>query len=430
MEARQKVLIITYYWPPSGGAGVQRWLKFVKYLPHEHIQPYVLTVDPSDASYPVLDQSLLRDIAPDARVFRTKSREPYAIYQKMTRARHIPMGGFANDSNPSLLQRISRFIRGNFFLPDPRRGWNKFAVAEASRLIREEHIQTIITTSPPHSSQLIGLTLKKRFAGLKWIADLRDPWTDIYYYDSLFPTRWARKKDARYERDVLTSADEIIVVSQQLKRGFLSKAVIPPGKIKVIPNGYDPDDFPGTTPSPPVEPVITFVGTITSDYPLDGLFDALSLLGSQGLYPRVKFVGKQSLSIATEVSRRGLSSQVIFTDYVEHACAVDIMRNSNVLLLVIPGVANNKAILTGKLFEYLAAQRPVLCLGPVDGDAAAILSECKAGSTFEYRDATGIAAFLFPFVSPPEGPSSWQPGPSDSYARPSLTRQLAAMISG
>lgn len=430
MAAHRKVLIITYYWPPSGGAGVQRWLKFVKYLPQELIMPFVLTVDPQYASYPVLDNSLAQDVPPGTQVFRTKSREPYSWYRKVNQTSDIPMGGFANDGHPGLLKKVSRFIRGNFFIPDPRKGWNKFAIEKAVQIIESEKIHTVITTSPPHSTQLIGLELKKKYPHIKWIADLRDPWTDIYYYHSLFPTRWARALDARYEREVLNTASAIIVVSNELKKSFLSKSIIPYERINVLPNGFDSEDFPSTTPPLPGEPVITFVGTITDDYPVSGFLDALLILRQKKMILKARFVGKQSASIRQEAFNKGLSEQVVFLDYVEHSKAVEFMRSSTVLLLAIPDVSNNKAIITGKIFEYLATRRPILCLGPVDGDAAKILSECQAGVTCEYYDPQSMVSFLTPLLSDTKErrKKPWKPGSVDQYSRSALTKKLATLV--
>jgi hypothetical protein len=173
-----KVLIVTYYWPPSGGAGVQRWLKFSKYLPEFGWEPIILTVDPEFAAYPVTDYSLSEGFPSSVKIFKTAATNYFRVYNKdKTR---IPTAGFANNKENTLKEKIMRFIRGNFFIPDPRRGWNSFAFRKACEIIETERIENIITTSPPHSTQLIGLNIKKKYPAINWIADLRDPWTDIY----------------------------------------------------------------------------------------------------------------------------------------------------------------------------------------------------------------------------------------------------------
>ena len=271
----KKVLIISYYWPPSGGAGVQRMLKSVKYFPVFGIIPYVITVKEDQASYPSIDESLSKDVPAEAKIFRTDTFEPFGIYSKLLGKKSIPTG-FSNESNPGLFQKFSRFIRGNFFIPDARRGWIKFAYEEAASIIERENIDTVFTTSPPHSAQLVGLKLKRKF-GVKWIADLRDPWTDIYYYDEFNHLSFARKKDLKYENEVLTSADRIITVSKDVKRIFGSKSdKIDPNKITIIPNGYDWEDFNNKKIFPEKnEFIITYTGTLADSYNPSVFFHSL-----------------------------------------------------------------------------------------------------------------------------------------------------------
>ena len=187
----KKVLVITYYWPPSGGAGVQRWVKFIKYFKDQNINPFIISVDPDFASYPLIDNSLKNDIPDNTNVYLTKTNEPYSLYKKINN-NQTPYAGFANEGRPNFFQKIARFIRGNFFIPDSRKGWNNFAYKKAVEILEKENIDTVITTSPPHSTQLIGLKLKET-QNIKWIADLRDPWTDIYYYKSMLHTKWAKQ---------------------------------------------------------------------------------------------------------------------------------------------------------------------------------------------------------------------------------------------
>ena len=177
----KKVLIISYYFPPSGGAGVQRWLKMLKYLPQYGVEPIVLTVDEKYASYPQVDKSLLDEIPSWLKIYKTKTREVLSLYKSVSPTKEIPYSGFANEPKPTFLQKMARFVRGNFFLPDPRKGWNRYAYQVACQIIEKEAVDAVITTSPPHSTQLLGIKLKKRFPNLTWLADLRDPWTDIYY---------------------------------------------------------------------------------------------------------------------------------------------------------------------------------------------------------------------------------------------------------
>ena len=206
----RKILIITYYWPPSGGAGVQRWLKMAKYLPSFGFEPIILTVDPSDASYPIRDESLVRETE-GISTCRTKSFEPLKLYGSVFGKTNVPYSGFSNLETDSFFSKVTRWMRGNFFIPDARKGWNKYALPKALELIEKFNIDLVITTGPPHSTHLIGKILKER-KSLTWIADFRDPWTDIYYYDDLLLSEKNKLKDTALELSVLKTADIIFAV--------------------------------------------------------------------------------------------------------------------------------------------------------------------------------------------------------------------------
>ena len=385
-----RLLVLTYYWPPSGGAGVQRCLKWVKYLPELGVQPTVITVDPDQASYPVRDESLLREVPAGVRVLRTPTLEPFESYQKLT-GRAVPHGGFANEGKPSAVQQAMRFVRGNFFLPDPRRGWNRYALAAVDKLLAAgEQFDAVLTSSPPHSTQLIGLEIQKRY-GLPWLADLRDPWTDIYYTKDLHRTPPAAWLDARYERQVLSRADAVLVTSPETERLFRRKLPdLAQGKIVVLPNGYDEPDF--QQPSvPPTDCLrLTHTGTITARYRIDKLLKAVA--ECQRLYPqvpwRLRFVGQVDAGVREQVVAAGLSAVTEFLPFVPHQQSVAYLLTSSALLMAIPDVALNRGILPGKIFEYIAARKPVLCVGPAGSDADTTLREAGAGQALPYNDYT------------------------------------------
>ncbi len=387
-----KVLIITYYWPPSGGAGVQRWLRFSKYLPHFDWEPVILTVDPEYAAYPVTDDSLLSGLSSSVKVYKTPATDFFSIYKK--NKSKIPTAGFANSSENSLKVKLMRFVRGNFFIPDPRRGWNKYAFRKACDLIESEGISHVITTSPPHSTQLIGLKLRKKYPGIKWIADLRDPWTDIYYYTQFYHTFLAREIDRRYEKKVLKEADCIITVGKSLKDHYSGKLPVIENKIEVITNGYDEDDFAGDSSGKTASFTISYIGTLSDSYPIGGFLNALKIATDKSNDYCLKFVGtvspKQQELLLSEVH----NPQIEFVPYVDHNEAIKFMYNSDLLLLIIPDHQSNKSIITGKLFEYIASGKPIICLGPVDGDAADIITSSGSGKTFGYNDQKGISEYI------------------------------------
>ena len=410
----KKVLVITYYWPPSGGAGVQRWVKFIKYFKDQNINPFIISVDPDFASYPLIDNSLKNDIPDNTNVYLTKTNEQYSFYKKINN-NQTPYAGFANEGRPNFFQKIARFIRGNFFIPDSRKGWNNFAYKKAVEILEKENIDTVITTSPPHSTQLIGLKLKET-QNIKWIADLRDPWTDIYYYKSMLHTKWAKQKDLNYEKRVIEKSDKVVVVSDSIKQLLLNKSnLVKESKIHIIPNGFDDDDFLVSSKNNNSKFLLSYVGTITKDYPLESIKKSISNLNIN-----LEFTGK-----ADEPTKILLNEVASFNNHVKHKESINLLLASDMLLLVIPKIANNKGILTGKLFEYLGARKPILCIGPTDGDAAKIIEECKAGKTFDYSDENGIYDFIETYMS---NEFIFENKNYLKYSRRNLTKNLSKIL--
>lgn len=394
MKEKKKVLIITYYWPPSGGAGVQRWLKFAKYLPEFGIEPIILTVDPLYASYPQIDESLKNEISPELKVFKTKSFEPLNFLSKLIGKKNVPYGGFTNVKKDSILQVILRFIRGNFFIPDARVGWNRFAYCAAKEIILKFSINTVITTSPPHSTQLIGLKLKKKL-DIRWIADFRDPWTDIYYYKDLLHLPIVKKKNKELERRVLYAADLIFANCDSNKELFFSKiGQVEMNKFYTITNGFDESDFKLKIESPS-DFIITYIGTMSEIYEPEVFFEVLKEIENNYKKKKIRFrlVGQISPVIRKMIKNYKLDT--IFEDvgYVNHDMAIKYMMNSSLLLYIFPKTDNDRGI-AGKLFEYLASRIPILAIGTKDGDSFNILNDINAGKMFERNQKKEIYNYL------------------------------------
>ena len=428
-----RLLVITYYWPPSGGAGVQRSLKFVKHLPALGVVPTVITVDPDRGAYPVRDESLAAEVPAGVRVLRTDTSEPFGSYQRLTGRRQIPYGGFANERKTGFAQRAFKFIRGNLFIPDPRRGWNRHALRAVEQLLeRGETFDAVLTSSPPHSTQLIGLELKKRY-GLRWLADLRDPWTDIYYYPELHHTPPARWLDAYYERQVLTHADAVLTTSDDTRRLLLGKApALPAGKFHVLPNGYDESDFQLPSAPPADALLITHTGTISETYHIELLLSAVAECAHRhpAVPLRLRFVGKVSEGVRGQLAAAGLLARTELVPFVPHAESVGYLLGSTALLLAIPDVAHNFGILPGKVFEYLAANKPIICVGPTGSDADHLLQECGAGHSFPYDAYAAMLGYLEELVA------LWQVSPNldlpvvnnARYSRQALTARLVKLL--
>ncbi|HAY35115.1 MAG TPA: hypothetical protein DCY06_13375 [Bacteroidetes bacterium] len=432
-ENLKKILIISYYWPPGGGAGVQRILKFVKYLPSNGFKPYVVTVDAEKASYPVIDNSLNAEVPAEAEIYRTDTFEPFGLYSKVVGKKSIPTG-FSNESEPGLLQKMSRFIRGNFFIPDARRGWINFAFNEACRLIEKEKIDTVITTSPPHSAQLAGLKLKKKY-GINWIADLRDPWTDIYYYKEFKHLPFAERLDKKYERLVLENADRIITVSSDLKRMFRKKSEkIDENKIIIIPNGYDEEDFNNLKKSDDAQSefIISYTGTLAESYNPIIFFDALKkvIIENPEINIKLRFIGSPADSLMNIIREMSMSNNLEVIPTVSHEKSVEYLNESTILLLVIPDVKNDRGILTGKLFEYLASGKTILCIGPEDGEAASVIKECSSGKTFGRNNENGLFEYMKGLIMTwkENGNLNIQSDIYKKYSRRSQTAELSRVI--
>jgi len=425
----KKVLIITYYWPPSGGAGVQRTLHFAKYLGDYNCIPYLLTVDPAYASYPVIDESLKSIVPSNLNVTYTKSFEALNILSAVAGKDKVPYGGFTNQKKSSFFQDVLKWIRGNFFIPDARIGWVKYATQKAAELIRDHQIDCILISSPPHSSQLIGLKLKKEFPHLKWVADLRDPWTDIYYYKELLHTNWAKKKDLAFEKKVLERADSILVVSNYIKYAFAEKSLkVNVDKINVLPNGFDENDFLIEESKSDDKFYITYVGTMADSYKPALFFEALSkLISANNLNQLVfRFVGSVPQHIKEQLQELKINAE--FIGHVKHQEAVKFMKQTNLLLLVIPDAPGAEGILTGKLFEYLGAKKRIIGIGPSNGDAATILKECNAGVMFDRSDKNGLFKFLFEEIVN-DNRHQLNNEEVKKYTRKQLANQLSTIIS-
>jgi len=388
----KKVLIITYYWPPAGGAGVQRWVKLSKYLAASGVDTYVLSVNPEQASYPVRDPSLLKEVGAGVKVSHCETREWFAAYSKVSGTKKIPMAGFAGEEKPSLMQLAARFVRGNFFVPDPRKGWNKYAISKALELIREHGITTIITTGPPHSTQLIGLSLKAK-TKLYWIADFRDPWTDIYYYKNFMHLPPAAALDKAYERRVLEHADRIIVISHDMKRLFAGKSPrLKDTPIQVLPNGYDEADFiHQAIPAQKKVLKMVYTGTLTEIYPLEAILPAVRACAD--IFPfEITFTGSVSHPALAELGAM-LGEQFRIRAHVPHQDPIASAMSASCLLFLIPPTEAYK-VLPGKLFEYVRSGPPILGIGPADGDAASILRQTGAGEMFDPQNVEEIKKYL------------------------------------
>ncbi|MFW6249360.1 MAG: glycosyltransferase, partial [Bacteroidota bacterium] len=360
---RKKVLIITYYWPPASSPGVYRFLKFARYLREFGWEPIILTV--KKGSYPSYDYTLLNEIPEDLTVYQTSTIEPFAIYNKLTgkKGKSVPVGIHYDPKEKGTLKKMIFYIRANYFIPDARKGWAYFAKRKAKKIIQKERVDAIITTGPPHSTHLTGLYLKKHF-DIPWIADFRDPWTNIYY-NHLFPrTKKTKKKDYLLETKILTKADCITVVSKGMYNEFSSRAK----RIEILPNGFDKKDMPQKKDIKTREFIMSYIGNFKHNQNIENLWKALDELKNENeqfqKFFKLQITGNVHDDTIESIKKYKLTGIVHFENHVPHHIAVQKMVKSNLLLFIIPQAINNHAIITGKLFEYIASRTPILSIGP------------------------------------------------------------------
>lgn len=383
-----KVLIITYYWPPSGGAGVQRWLKFVKYLPDFGWEPVIYT--PLNPEFPVIDNSLAKDIPYGIEVIRTPIWEPYGFYNNITgkkSAAKINSGFLNNEKSPGLVEKLAIWIRGNLFIPDARKFWIKPSVRFLVKYLKVNNVDAIVSTGPPHSMHLIASAIKERL-NIPWLADFRDPWTDIDYYKEMKISIFADKKHKNLELKTIIGCDAMVVVTNDMKVKYESMGA---NNVHLITNGFDPDDMDIVEKVYESKFSISHLGTLPPSLNLKGLWRVLSELSETLPGFRndldIKLVGEVDKSVTNDLSGLNLKDRLTLIGYVSHDKVASLMKQSAILLLAInKNSPNAKGIVTGKFFEYLASGRPILAIGPIDGDLARILEESEAGFISEYDD--------------------------------------------
>lgn len=424
------VLFISYYFPPSGGPGVQRGLQFVRHLPTFGWQPAVLTVRTEDAAFPEWDEALLTQIPDEVPVLRTPAFNPFAVYAKlMGRQKSTMTIGTLGEANTTQ-DRLLHWLRANLLVPDARVGWNQAAIRAGLDWIRSHPVDAIITTGPPQSSHLIGRALKRK-TGLPWLADFRDPWTDISYYHQLPHSAPVRAWDAHLERAVLTEADVVTMVSPYYLRQMQTKVPqVNPEKFCYLPNGYVPQDQP---PASNLRSDTTFILQYTGSLFVNptGLWQALAELRPQMPALRLRFTGRLDPRTEADIRDHGLGDIFQFEPYVPHEEALQRTQSAAALLLVIEERVGTQGILTGKIFEYLASGRPILGVGPEDGDAHDLLRQMGLPGMISHQNLPALKTELLGLYQ------RWASGkdltqdrtsPLEPFTRRALTQQLATHL--
>ena len=432
----KRVLIISYYWPPTGGSGVQRWVKFAKYLPEEGWQPVIYT--PENPEQLAKDTSLEAEVPEETEVIKTHIIEPYELYKKVLRksghSKEAVEVNPVNAQHKSLLQKAAMWVRGNLFRPDPRCLWIRPSVRFLKKYLAEHPVDLIVSTGPPQSMHLIGLRLARE-TGLPWIADFRDPWTRIFYFKHLQMTKATERWHEKMEKKVLDEASAVVAVSPLVQQEFQAMTDTP---VELITNGFDECDFEGSECTeayggPEKNFTITHTGLFAADGNPTVLWDVLSEKCAKDEQFRkllkIKLIGKNDEQIIKALENRGLKDMLEDMGYQPHSAAVQEQRTASVLILPLRKEPEYKAVLPGKLFEYLASFRPVLGIGQTDGAMAMILNETKTGKVIDWEDKEGISEYIEKcWKMHLEGRLTTEGADLSDFTRRSITRRMVQLF--
>ncbi len=422
---QKRVLIITYYWPPSGGSGVQRWLKFAKYLPEAGWEPVIFT--PENPDFDLQDETLLKEISPDLEVIRFPIWEPYQLFAKVKKQGKSHPGRILEQPKKGFLEKAAIWLRANLLVPDPRVFWVKPSVHFLSQLLKEGQFQAIITTGPPHSLHLIGQQLKQKH-GVPWLADFRDPWSQWEFLDTLPMLPFIRRRHEVLEQQVLQLADVVVTISPTFQRD-LEK--LSGRKIDLITNGYDPADIPQDF-TPRLKAAnrlhLVYTGIIDAIRNPLPLMQALKAeFETAGEEVSWTFVGKVSEQVQQQVQADPwLQSHIHFSGYVPHHEVFDFYSKADALVLILTDTKNAKGNIPGKLFEYLATGLRVLALGDPRGDSSEILTKAGAGAVLSHADQSAMRLALRT-VYQTEG-NSQAIGSLEAFSRKTGSKQVAELL--
>lgn len=391
----KKVLIITYRWPPDGGIGVLRCLKFAKYLREFGWEPIVLTV--KNPSYQYLDYANEKDIPKDIEIHYVPFWEPTSLFKVISgRKKKAPLQNITSNSSKkrSIVDKLGIWIRGNFFIPDARKNWIKPSVRYLDKYLESNHVDAILTDGPPHTNTVIGMRIAHKH-NIPWLADFQDPWTQVDYYSQFYIGKRADKRHKALEQEVFRTANKITIASPSWKTDLES---IGAKNVDVIYYGYDEDDFAGYNAQEQEEFVIFHGGLLGDDRNPETLLSCLAEIiekkPDEGSKIKIKLAGDVDYTVVSTLEKYNLMDKTELMGMIPRKDVLKQFETASLLLLPINKADNAAGRIPGKLFEMMRTGKPILVLGPDNGDVKGIVESNQLGKSYEYDDKNGIMNFL------------------------------------
>lgn len=432
----KNLLIIAYYFPPSGGPGVQRVLKHVKYLPEFGWQPIVFTV--SNGQFPARDESLIKQIPKSTIVEKFEIFEPYDYYRKLTGKKP----GDAIDVNvikkegqkTSFKEKIAEFIRATFFIPDARAMWLLNAGKQLDKVFNKYKIDAIYSSSPPYTCSMIAKKAKKK-SRLPWVAGFRDPWTEFISS----PNRWFLPAmiDRRFEFSVFNQADAVECAWVGIIKDAIKKyPKLDSSKFFHVPNGFDSSDFPVVEQSKNDKFTLTYTGSMYGRRNPESLFKAIELLLSQKLLEsnnlHLRFVGRFGAEVQEMFDKATFKDSIEIVNYVPHSKSIEYLLKSDALLLVVDESKESEEIVPGKVYEYIGVKVPIIAIGPNHSAIADLLAETGSGKIAHQTEVEKIADIFMEYYNFWNSSSDTSFTPNydiiNKYERKNATRELSNLL--
>jgi glycosyltransferase involved in cell wall biosynthesis len=433
----KNLLIVAYYFPPSGGPGVQRVLKHVKYLPEFGWNPIVLTV--SNGQYPAIDTSLIEQIPKSTEVIKTRIFEPYDVYRKLTgkgKGTAIDVNVIKKDNQKSdFKESLAEFVRATFFIPDARMFWYFRAKKAIDEIMKTRKIDAVYSSSPPYTCSLIARYTKRKY-GIPWVAGFRDPWTEFISS----PKRWwlPRAIDRSMEHSVFATADAVECAWVGIIKDALGKYPdLDRSKFHHVPNGFDSADYPKVDFTRNERFTVTYTGSMYGRRNPSSLFSAVEMLIRRGdVNPKelcFRFVGRFGTEVEEMFSQASFRDSIDIVGYVPHHESIASLMRSDALLLVVDESKESEEIVPGKVYEYIGCRRPIIAIAPQESAIAELIRETGAGKVAHQSETEKIAdIFLSYYKSWRDGNSSVAADPNaiNKYERRESAKTLAQLLDG